>query len=107
MAAVPVKDTIKVVNDEGIVVSTPKRSTLYSMQTPQAFKYDLVADAYGKLIEQERSVLDKGISITDDSMVVEYFTSHPVKIVEGSYDNIKITTPKDIELGKQILNIFM
>jgi len=105
VAAVPVTDTIKVVDESGFVISTPDRKTLWSMQTPQAFSFDLVKGAYQKLIASEKEVLEEGINITDDAMVVEHFTNHPVKIVEGSYDNIKITTPKDMAIGKAILNV--
>lgn len=103
VAAVPVTDTIKVISEDGTVQSTPDRRTLWSMQTPQAFKFELAVSSYIKLIESEKEILDKGINITDDAMVVEYFTNHPVKVVEGSYNNIKITTPEDIPRGEGIL----
>lgn len=103
VAAMPVTDTIKVVSEDGTVLSTPDRKTLWSMQTPQAFEFELAVSSYIKLIESEKEILDKGINITDDAMVVEYFTNHPVKIVEGAYNNIKITTPEDIPRGEGIL----
>lgn len=100
VAAVPVTDTIKVVNDEGIVVDTPNRSTLWSMQTPQAFTFDLVWQAYSELIVKENALLEKGVQITDDAMVVEQFTQVPVRVVEGSYENFKVTTPEDLERAR-------
>ena len=103
VAAVPVTDTIKVVDDDNFVKSTPDRKTLWSMQTPQAFKYDLVYEAYSKLIDNEETVLAEGINITDDAMVVEHFTKHPVRIVMGDYTNIKITNPMDIKIGETYL----
>ncbi len=103
VAGVPVTDTIKVVDEEGFVKSTPDRKTLWSMQTPQAFKFDLVFEAYSKLIETEKDVLAEGVNITDDAMVVEHFTSHPVRIVMGDYTNIKITNPMDIKIGENYL----
>lgn len=103
VAGVPVTDTIKVVDEEGFVKSTPDRKTLWSMQTPQAFKFDLVFEAYSKLIETEKAVLAEGVNITDDAMVVEHFTSHPVRIVMGDYTNIKITNPMDIKIGENYL----
>lgn len=96
VAAVPVTDTIKIVDDKGYVVDTPDRSHLWSMQTPQTFKYSLIKEAYDVLIENESSYIEKGIRITDDAMVAETVLGIPVKIIEGSYDNMKITTPDDL-----------
>lgn len=96
VAAVPVTDTIKIVDDEGYVVDTPDRAHLWSMQTPQTFKYSLIKEAYDILIEEETSYIEKGIRITDDAMVAETVLKIPVKIIEGSYDNMKITTPDDL-----------
>lgn len=96
VAAVPVTDTIKIVDDEGYVVDTPDRAHLWSMQTPQTFKYSLIKEAYDILIENESSYIEKGIRITDDAMVAETVLGVPVKIIEGSYNNMKITTPDDL-----------
>ncbi len=96
VAAVPVTDTIKVVDDNGYVVDTPDRAHLFSMQTPQTFEYSLIKKAYDILIENEYSYIEKGIRITDDAMVAETVLQAPVKIIEGSYDNMKITTPDDL-----------
>ncbi len=91
VAAVPVKDTIKISDENGYAVSTPDRNTLWQIQTPQSFEYELITDAYEKMIKDSA----RG-NITDDAMVVEKYTSVRVKLTESSYENIKITTPDDI-----------
>lgn len=96
VVGVPVTDTIKIVDDAGFVVDTPDRAHLWSVQTPQIFEYALIKEAYDILIKDEESYLAKGIRITDDAMVAETVLDVPVKIIEGSYDNIKITTPEDL-----------
>jgi 2-C-methyl-D-erythritol 4-phosphate cytidylyltransferase len=86
--AVPVKDTVKIVNAEGYIESTPNRRSLWAIQTPQAFRLvDLIA-------AHERAEVDEFIG-TDDAMLLERLGSK-VAIVEGSYGNIKITTPEDL-----------
>ncbi len=97
IAAVPAKDTVKLADPSGIVINTPDRRSVWQVQTPQCFHYDLVRDAYERIINQG---LD---NITDDAMVVEAATDAPVRLVMASYDNIKITTPEDLILGEQIL----
>lgn len=93
----PVKDTIKIVDGELFAKGTPDRSNLWQVQTPQTFSYALIRDAYCKMLQQEDAV------ITDDAMVVERMTSVPVKLIEGSYRNIKITTPEDLLLMEAYL----
>lgn len=95
VVAVPVKDTIKVVNGALEVEATPNRSTLWSVQTPQSFKKELLIKAYGYAKE-------KGLIVTDDSMLVEAY-GKKVHVVEGDYNNIKITTSEDLVLGQAIL----
>lgn len=92
---VPVKDTIKVVDNDGFVVDTPNRSTLFAVQTPQIFDFELYKKALEKSVED-------GKDFTDDCQLVEYY-GEKVKMVEGSYTNIKITTPDDIITATQIL----
>lgn len=87
---VPVKDTIKEVRD-GIVVATPERSTLWQVQTPQAFRYWLLLAAHSQ------AHADQFIG-TDDTVLVERL-QHPVAMVAGSYSNIKITTPEDLAIA--------
>lgn len=85
----PVKDTIKVVED-GKVINTPKRSTLYLAQTPQAFATKKIIKAYDRAYE-------KGIQATDDAQIMELCGDCEVYMVEGSYENMKVTTKEDIE----------
>ncbi len=95
----PVKDTVKIADESGFVKDTPNRAFVWQIQTPQVFWHDLVMDCYTRLMEQEKILLENGVKITDDAMVIEYFSDTPVKLVEGSYRNIKITTPEDLEIA--------
>lgn len=95
IVAVPVKDTIKIINSDGKVETTPKRDTLWSVQTPQTFEKKLILEAY-------KEAYEKHIQATDDSMLVEAL-GVPVYIVEGEYTNIKITTPEDLIMAENIL----
>ena len=97
VAGMPVKDTIKEVDEAKNVINTPARDTLYITQTPQAFEYDLVHNSYIKLFGSGDQ------NVTDDAMVVEQFGKHKVKFVEGSYENIKITTPEDLLIAEALL----
>lgn len=89
------KDTIKIVDSSGFSMKTPDREMLFCVQTPQAFKYDLILKCHMKISKE-------GVRVTDDTMVVERY-GNKVYLYEGSYNNIKVTTPEDLELGKQIL----
>lgn len=93
----PVKDTIKVSDEHGFAESTLKRARLWQIQTPQSFSYPLIYSAYEKMLQTEDA------SITDDAMVVERMTNQPVKLIEGSYRNIKITTPEDLLIAQAYL----
>jgi len=84
----PVKDTIKVVGDDGIIRSTPPRSALYAANTPQTFRYPVLKKAY------EKAALS-GFRATDDAELVERIGGR-VKMIRGDYDNIKITTAEDL-----------
>ncbi len=95
IVAVPPKDTIKIANQEGEVIKSLDRSKLWAVQTPQTFRYPLLKRAY-------RHARERGLLATDDSMLVEEL-GHRVKILEGDYENIKITTPEDLILGEGIL----
>ena len=96
VVGVPVKDTIKVVDSDGNIVDTPNRSLLWSVQTPQSFKYEIITKAYEYAYSNDYYG-------TDDAMLVEHI-GYNVKMIEGSYDNIKITTEEDLHFGIQILN---
>ncbi len=88
-AAVPVTDTIKVAGDDRLVRQTPPRHNLWAVQTPQVFRFDIIAEAY-RQAKQE---------VTDDATLVEQL-GYRVKLYMGSYDNIKITTPDDLVLAE-------
>lgn len=95
VVGVPVKDTIKVVNSNNDIVDTPNRSTLWSVQTPQTFDYNVIKRAY-------EDAFENNFYGTDDAMLVERI-GYTVKMIYGSYNNIKVTTPEDIDMGIQIL----
>ncbi|MCR5776499.1 MAG: 2-C-methyl-D-erythritol 4-phosphate cytidylyltransferase [Lachnospiraceae bacterium] len=99
VAAAKAKDTIKIENGDGFIKSTPDRSLVWLMQTPQVFEYRLVKDAYEKLIDQESRLLSAGVSITDDTMVVKMFEEIDARLVENPKSNLKITTPEDLEIA--------
>lgn len=103
VAAVVTKDTVKIADEKGFVKSTPKRDTVYLMQTPQTFDFSMIMDAYGQLINKEDDIKKAGISITDDAMVMEQFSDKPIKLSEGSYSNIKVTTKEDLVFMKNYL----
>lgn len=89
VAAIPVTDTIKVAGDDRIVCGTPPRRNLWSVQTPQVFRCDIIAEAYRQAEEE----------VTDDAMLVEQM-GYKVKLYPGSSQNIKITTPDDLALAE-------
>jgi len=103
IAAMPVKDTIKIVDNDGYIIDTPDRKSLWLMQTPQVFSFDEIKAAYEILIRDEEKVVESGIQITDDAMVMENFGSLNVKICMAEYTNIKITTPEDIKVAEAFL----
>jgi len=96
IAAVPVKDTIKRIDSNGFVEGTPDRSALWAVQTPQVFRASILVEAY-------RQAQREGVKVTDDAGLVER-SGHEVKIVEGSYTNMKITTPEDVVVAKAIMS---
>jgi len=89
VAAVPVTDTIKLAGDDLIVQGTPPRQNLWAVQTPQVFRFDMIAEAYRQTKYE----------VTDDARLVEQL-GYKVKLYMGSYDNIKITTPNDLALAE-------
>ena len=92
VAGVPVKDTIKVVSSQDMVVDTPARDRLWAAQTPQIFRYSLLWDAHQRCSKP----------VTDDAAMLESL-GHPVKIFLGSYENLKVTTPEDLAVAEVIL----
>ncbi len=101
--ATPVKETIKVVDGEGIITSTPDRATLWTAQTPQAFEYGAIHRAY-ELFYQEKET--RGKTVTDDAMVYETYLGKPVRVLKGDYHNLKLTTPEDLIIAEQIMGQF-
>lgn len=106
VVGMPVKDTIKIADTEGFAKETPNRKLVWQIQTPQTFSYPLIKEAYDQLKGKENELLEDGLQITDDAMVVEYMTSRKVKLIEGSYQNIKITTPEDLKVAELFLSDF-
>jgi len=96
VVGVPVKDTIKIVMD-GNITDTPNRANLWSAQTPQTFDYKLITKAYDEAYKSNYYG-------TDDSMLVENI-GQEVTMIMGSYENIKITSPEDLNIGEQILSL--
>ncbi|XP_064974572.1 2-C-methyl-D-erythritol 4-phosphate cytidylyltransferase, chloroplastic-like isoform X2 [Musa acuminata AAA Group] len=94
---VPVKATIKEANKDSFVVKTLNRKTLWEMQTPQVIKPELLRSGF-EVVNRD------GLEVTDDVSIVEHL-KHPVFITEGSYTNIKVTTPDDLLLAERILNM--
>ena len=90
-AAVPVKDTIKIVNRDGIVEETLQRQQLWAVQTPQVFRSDIIATAHNRIATE----------VTDDASLVEK-SGYKVKLYMGSYDNIKVTSPEDLAIAEFI-----
>lgn len=100
IAGMPSKDTVKIADEGQMVAATPKRSLVWTIQTPQAFSYELIKEAHEKARQGDMN------EITDDAMVVEAFSDQSIRLVEGSYENIKVTTPEDIFLAEKILKKF-
>lgn len=97
VVGMPVKDTIKEVDEAGLVVRTPDRSRLWQVQTPQCFFREEIREAYAKYLGEGRS------GATDDAMIYEQMTGKKVSMIEGSYENFKITTEEDLILAETIL----
>lgn len=92
--AVPVKATIKEAGKDGLVVRTPDRRTLYEIQTPQVVRLDLLLKGFEKARQE-------GLTVTDDVSLAE-LVGHRVKLVEGSYANLKITTQEDLHIAERL-----
>ena len=90
VVGMPVKDTIKIADEGGYAKQTPDRKNVWMIQTPQTFSYQLIYEAYEEMLKSEDA------TITDDAMVLERVKGKKSKLIEGSYRNIKITTPEDL-----------
>ena len=99
VAGMPSKDTVKLAGENNYIKETPKRNHVWIIQTPQIFEVPLIREAYSKLMQEEH------IEVTDDAMAVEQMLGVPVKLFEGSYQNIKITTPEDTNSARACLKI--
>lgn len=93
VVGMPVKDTIKISDGEGFADYTPPRAQVWMVQTPQVFAYQRILDAYAEILERGQT------TVTDDAMVLETVTGQKSRLVLGSYENIKITTPEDLEIA--------
>ena len=91
VAAVPVKDTIKLVDESGVIRETLERDKLWAVQTPQVFAFEIIAEAYQKLL----------VEVTDDAASVEQL-GYEVKLYMGNYNNVKVTTLEDLALAEVI-----
>lgn len=97
VAGMPSKDTMKIVDEEAFAVNTPSRKFVWAVQTPQVFQSELIFEAYTRMMTAAKA---GEIEPTDDAMAVERYMKTPVKMTEGSYRNIKITTPEDMEIAE-------
>ena len=96
ISAVKSKDTVKIVDENLMVKTTPLRKEVYNVQTPQAFDKDMILDFYQKYTQSS-------FTITDDSQLFEIFSKEKIKVVEGEYSNIKMTTPEDLIFARGFL----
>lgn len=99
VVGMPVKDTIQIVDNDGAIESTPDRRRTWIAQTPQCFSFELALSSYNKAIES------RDASITDDAMVVRKYGNASVMMMEGGYENIKVTTPEDIPMAECFLKM--
>lgn len=97
VAAMPSKDTVKIADDRQFSIQTPARDSVWIVQTPQAFRYPQIRLAYDEVVRRQIQ------NVTDDAMVMELALHKPVRLVEGSYRNIKVTTPEDMEIAEVFL----
>lgn len=97
VAGMPSKDTVKIAAHGNVVSETPDRSSVWIVQTPQVFDAGLIKKAYAMLMDQDE------INVTDDAMAAEQMLRCPVRLFYGSYENIKITTPEDLEIAEVFL----
>lgn len=97
VVGMPVKDTIKVASEQLWTQETPDRRRLWQVQTPQAFSYDLIRSAYYRVVASGAQ------AVTDDTQVLELAYGRQSRLIEGSYRNMKVTTPEDLEIVKLFL----
>lgn len=104
-AAVPSKDTVTISDDKGFERETPDRKYVWNVQTPQAFRREVLFPAFQKMArELEDADRRERLSwITDDVSVVRYYAGAKIRLVQGDYRNIKVTTPEDLKVLKELL----
>ena len=100
IVGVPAKDTVKVADCEQFASRTLDREFTWQVQTPQTFSYPLIMEAYEKVLKEQP------VGITDDAMIIEYGQYARVKLIMGSYANIKITTPEDLLIAEALYKNF-
>lgn len=100
VAGMPSKDTVKLADEDDFAIHTPERKYVWTIQTPQVFEKGLIIEAYSRLMRAEHG------DVTDDAMAVERMMGVPVKMFRGSYENIKITTPEDLNIAKVFLGAY-
>jgi 2-C-methyl-D-erythritol 4-phosphate cytidylyltransferase len=105
VAAVPSKDTVTIADEDGFEAQTPNRKYVWNVQTPQAFKADVLCTAFHKMADElnEAESPDKLSWITDDASVVKYYNDTKICIVRGDYKNIKVTTQDDLPVMEKFL----
>lgn len=99
VVGMPVKDTIQLVDEAGAICSTPDRRRTWIAQTPQCFSYELALSSYNKAVESGDT------TITDDAMVAQRYGNARIVMLEGGYENIKVTTPEDIAVAECFLKM--
>ena len=97
VVGMPVKDTIKIVDEQQMAKKTPDRRLLWQVQTPQAFSYALIREAYDIVVATGEQ------AVTDDAQVLELASGKTSRLIEGSYRNIKVTTPEDLDVAEIFL----
>ena len=97
VVGMPVKDTIQIADENKAIMSTPDRSRTWIAQTPQCFAFELAMSSYNNAIASNDT------KITDDAMVIRKYGNSSVTMIEGSYENIKVTTPEDIAVAECFL----
>lgn len=106
VAAVPSKDTVTIADEEGFEAQTPNRRYVWNVQTPQAFLADVLYDAFLKMAQDldKPDGLDKLSWITDDASVVAYYNHARIRLVQGDYRNVKVTTQEDLQIMEGFLS---
>ncbi|MCR4891067.1 MAG: 2-C-methyl-D-erythritol 4-phosphate cytidylyltransferase [Lachnospiraceae bacterium] len=103
VVASPASDTVKIEDGDGFIESTPDRSLVWLMQTPQVFQYQLIRHAYERLIQEQDRLKAAGVHVTDDTMVAKMYQNADAKLVENPDINLKVTTPTDLIIAEALM----